>query len=129
MTIDTSSFRSIFYIDDDANLRALLKSSVERAWPHCRVACYDDPDDLLAALALAEPDIVLMDYMMPSIGADALLRKMREISSVPVIIISGASGAEMGGIENEKGISGVLQKPFSMKTLPAEIARLYVSGP
>jgi two-component system KDP operon response regulator KdpE len=76
------------------------------------------------ALRLAEehrPDIVLLDIVMPDVTGLEVMRRMRERTSVPVILLT-AKGADADKIRGlELGADDYLAKPFSPEELSARV--------
>lgn len=80
-----------------------------------------------AGLRLAEaekPDVILLDFVMPSMnGLDTLkaLRKNPSTDKIPVIFVSTRSLQEREKELMEAGAQGILQKPFNPTQLPEMI--------
>jgi two-component system response regulator CpxR len=68
-----------------------------------------------------EPDLVILDVMLPALGGFAVLSKIRETSKVPVIMLT-ARGEEVDRIVGlEMGADDYLPKPFNPRELVARI--------
>ncbi|MBN1811967.1 MAG: response regulator transcription factor [Anaerolineae bacterium] len=67
------------------------------------------------------PDLILLDLMMPGMDGWTMLRRLREFSDVPVIMVTAMSGEEnlVNGLEG--GADDYLVKPYSLKELKARI--------
>ncbi|ASA22797.1 response regulator transcription factor [Paenibacillus donghaensis] len=102
--------------EDEADIRRLMRDTLE---PRGHVVL--EAKDGVAALELVlnhQPDLILLDVVMPRLDGFNLLRKLRKISHVPVIIVS-ARGEEMDKLLGlGLGADDYLPKPFS----PAELA-------
>ncbi|NOZ87264.1 MAG: response regulator transcription factor [Deltaproteobacteria bacterium] len=85
------------------------------------------PDGLLGLKAVKEiePDMVVLDIMLPKMDGFAVLSRIRDFSSVPVIILTALSEGEDKVRGLDLGADDYLTKPFWMEELLARIrARL-----
>ena len=111
---------SILVVDDEDQIRQLIRETLEQAGYH--VAEARDGKEALDQYRLAPADVVIMDILMPEQdGLETTATLRREFPNVKVIAITG--GSDMIGILNfldvakMLGAHRVLQKPFEMKTL------------
>ena len=111
---------SILVVDDEDQLRHLIRETLEQAGYQVTEAC--DGKEALQQYRLAPADLVIMDILMPNQdGLEATATMRREFPNVKVIAITG--GSDMIGILNfldvakMLGAHSTLQKPFEMKTL------------
>jgi DNA-binding response OmpR family regulator len=110
---------SVLIVDDDARLFELLESYLAQNAVMARSA----PDGLTALRLLEEHavDAVLLDIMMPGMDGLSVLRKVREKSDVPVIMLT-AKGDETDRVVGlELGADDYLPKPFSPRELLARV--------
>ena len=109
----------LLVIDDDRSLTELLSDYLGRLGHDVRSA--PDGQSGLAAIAEAEPDLVLLDVTMPGIDGWQTLARIRATSKVPVVMLT-ARGDEM---EILRGFAGgaddYVTKPFSFAQLAARI--------
>jgi class 3 adenylate cyclase len=113
---------SILVVDDDRVNRALLARSLERLGH--RVTTAADGAEALAALRAAEPDIVLLDIVMPVLDGMTVLERMKAdaaLRAVPVIMISALEDFDSVIRCIELGAEDYLQKPFDPVLLQARI--------
>ena len=109
----------ILIVDDDELLH-------ERAGEFFRANGYvcaklTDPSGVLEKLAAFKPDILLLDVMMPGEDGFSALVRIREVSKVPVIMLT-AKGQETDRIVGlELGADDYMPKPFSPRELLARI--------
>src|SRR5438874_4921216 len=85
----------ILVVDDDALNRRLLKKSLEETGH--RTTDVDNGFAALTALEADQPDLVLLDIMMPGLDGMEVLSRMKEnpaLVHIPVIMISGVEDAE-----------------------------------
>src|SRR5205814_91696 len=79
-------------IDDERQIRSLLRIVLEE--DHYRVLDYDSGRQGLSEIASRRPDVVLLDLGLPDIDGLTVLRRLREWSHVPVLILSVRDGPE-----------------------------------
>lgn len=109
----------ILIVDDDAKLFDLLKSYFEQN----DVSAISAPDgpSALALLDNETVDAVLLDVMMPGMDGLTVLRKLRDKSQVPVIMLT-AKGDETDRVVGlELGADDYLPKPFAPRELLARL--------
>lgn len=99
--------QKIVIVEDDASLADIYKTRLELLGYHCTVA-----SDGIAALYFIhtlQPDLVLLDLMVPDIAGDEILRRMRGSKwgkDIPVYVISNLNEADAPAGLRELGISG-----------------------
>jgi len=112
----------ILIADDDALVRLVARAVVEKAGMSVIEAA--DGAEALACLDSDERfDLVLLDLDMPVIGGLDILRRIRasaETARVPVLVLTGADGAEMQ-TALDLGASGIFPKPIAAERLLARI--------
>jgi len=110
---------AILIIDDDTELCELVTEYLEDEGLDV-----DSVHDGVAGVERChadEPDLVILDVMLPALGGFAVLAKIRETSKVPVIMLT-ARGEEVDRIVGlEMGADDYLPKPFNPRELVARI--------
>jgi DNA-binding response OmpR family regulator len=111
--------RTIMVVDDEPLITQSLKYSLELEGFRVLVA-----EDGLSALDLARresPDLIVLDVMLPGADGWEVCRRLREESTVPVIMLT-ARGSEIDRVLGlELGADDYLCKPFSFRELLARI--------
>jgi len=117
--------RTVLIVDDHAPLRTLCRLSLEAGG--FRVFEAADGDEALAAIALARPDVILLDIMMPRLSgwevAAALLAD-QSTDRIPIVFITARTGAADRSRAFELGASAYLTKPFDPKDLATTVNRV-----
>jgi len=109
----------ILVIDDEPQIRRCLQVNLEGKG--YAVAAAADAGQALQAIANRAPDVIVLDLLMPGMDGMALTRRIREHSTVPIIILS-AIGDERKKVEAlELGADDYVTKPFSTEELLARI--------
>jgi len=109
----------ILVVDDEASVTDLLAYNLRKALYDVRVAA-----DGRAALQLAkdfQPDLILLDLMLPEVDGLDVCRELRKSSNVPIIMIT-ALGEETDRVLGlELGADDYVVKPFSVRELMARV--------
>ncbi len=106
-------------IEDDGNIAELLRLYLEKdGFTVSRAA---DGGEGLEMFRLYDPDIVLLDIMLPVMDGWSILREIRKVSKTPVIMLTakGESDDKVSGLE--MGADDYVTKPFDVKELIARI--------
>jgi two-component system, OmpR family, KDP operon response regulator KdpE len=109
----------VLVIDDDPSLLRALRLGLQ-AGGH-EVVTAANGEQGISQTALASPDIVVLDLGLPDIDGQAVCRRIRQWSEVPIIILS-ASGNEAGKVAAlDGGADDYVTKPFGMAELEARL--------
>jgi DNA-binding response OmpR family regulator len=111
----------VLLVDDDADLADAVAVALRFHWPDSAVLTARDGDHALELLRTGAPDVVLLDVVMPGRSGFAVLDAIRRVSDVPVLLMTGLTGAtdEVRGLE--LGADDYVTKPFHHLTLLARI--------
>jgi DNA-binding response OmpR family regulator len=112
----------ILVVDDDDDIRGLVRTLLERAGHDVS----DASDGLggLRELYAGAPDLVILDVAMPGLDGWATLERIREVSDVPVLMLT-ARDAELERVRGLKGgADDYVVKPFGRQELVARVDAL-----
>ena len=109
----------ILIVDDDTVVRRLVRDGLEREG--FEVAEADDGSAALAEVAQCQPDLVILDLNLPLVGGFDVLHRLRETSTVPVILLSGRSAEIDRVLGLEMGADDYVVKPFSPRELASRV--------
>lgn len=109
----------ILLVDDDAAL--LEVTSILLVSEGYEVLAAEDGIEALEMLGREEPDLVVLDIMMPRLSGFEVLKKIRERSDVPVILLTAKSQSVDKVVGLELGADDYITKPFDTKELLARI--------
>ncbi len=113
---------SVLVIDDEIQLRRMLRISLEGAG--YRVWEAPTGEEGLVEAASRRPEIILLDLSLPDMNGVAVLKRLREWSSVPVLILSVHDAERDKVAALDAGADDYVTKPFHTEEL---LARLRVS--
>jgi DNA-binding NtrC family response regulator len=112
----------ILVVDDEAgvqeSLRMLLKDD-------CEVITAGSVDSALRSIAEAEPDLILLDLVMPGRGGLDLLQEISEQASPPPVVVLTATKTVTSAVEAMKrGAADYVTKPFEVDALRIKVRQL-----
>jgi len=118
---------SVLVVDDDADVRTLVRELLSRAG----YAVSEAPDGRAALRVLYEerPDLIVLDVSMPGLDGWGTLERIRELSDVPVVMLS-ALGAELEKVRALRGgADDYVTKPFGRQELLARVESVLRRAP
>jgi two-component system KDP operon response regulator KdpE len=114
-------------VDDEAQIRRLLRVVLEAE--DYRVLESDCGKQGLSDVALRRPDVVLLDLGLPDMDGMAVLKRLREWSHVPVLILSVRDGPEDKVAALDAGADDYVTKPFESAELLARLRAIQRRAP
>ena len=111
--------RNILVVEDDNNISNLIKMYLDKEGFTVRIA--DDGGKAVDEFHAQEPDLVLLDVMLPVLDGWSVCARIRETSKCPIIMLTakGELDDKLHGLE--LGADDYLVKPFEMPELIARI--------
>lgn len=121
-TIMEREMRKLIYIaDDEDNIRKLILAVLKE---ENDVIAFETGDELLETFKKVEPDLVILDVMMPGKDGFEISEEIRAISKVPIILLT----ARDTSLDFEKGINlgadDYITKPFKLNVLVMKVKAL-----
>ena len=111
--------RSILIVEDDKNIADLIRLYLEKEGMTCHVA--GDGLEGLEKFHAVQPDLVMLDIMLPSMDGWSVCRKIRETSKVPIIMLTAKGELEDKVSGLEMGADDYITKPFETKEVLARV--------
>ena len=112
---------TILLVEDESTLLATVAYNLRREG--YQVIPARDGEAALAAAA-AGPDLVILDLMLPKLDGFEVCRRLRQASSVPVLMLTAKTDEVDRVVGLEIGADDYLTKPFSMRELIARVKAL-----
>ena len=110
---------SILIVEDEDTLAESLRYTLEREGYAVEVV--GDGRLAMDSISKREPDLIVLDLMLPGLGGLDVLRQVRAMSQVPVVIVT-AKDSEADTVTGlELGADDYVTKPFSMRELVSRI--------
>ncbi len=113
---------TILLVEDEAELARLLARELTAAGYEVRHAA--DGAEAVAQWQAAQSDIVVLDWMLPKLDGLEVLRRIRQDSAVPVLMLTARAEEVDRVIGLEVGADDYLTKPFGSRELIARIRAL-----
>ncbi len=105
----------VLIIDDNALTRYTIKTLLVKL-EHKVVGEVEDGDEALKAYTALKPDVVFLDLILPGKSGVEILEDLLKLdASAKVVIITAVEQEELDRKLANKGISGVIRKPFSFE--------------
>lgn len=115
--------KHLFLVDDEKNIRDILRKFLEKSG--YLVTEFVNGDQLVEEMNRQNPDLIVLDIMMPGLDGLELCKKIRKSSDIPVVFIT-ARGEEIDKILGlELGADDYLSKPFSPRELVLRINNIF----
>lgn len=111
--------KKILIIEDDNALHGLIEAILSENYQ--TASAYSGTEGLLL-LSVDSFDLILLDMMLPGMSGEELLLKIRETSSVPVIILTAITDKKIVTTSLLNGADDYMTKPFDVDELLARIS-------
>ena len=109
----------VLAVDDEPRYLEIIRFNLEAAG--YRVACAASGEEALELVAADEPDLIVLDLMLPGIDGFEVCSRVRERSSCPIIMLT-AKGSEEDKVRGLRlGADDYVTKPFSAQELLARV--------
>jgi two-component system OmpR family response regulator len=113
---------TVLVAEDDARMLRLMQRNLELA--HYEVLTATDGLSALDHVETKPCDLLLLDIMMPKLDGLEVCRRVREFSSVPIIMVTARNGERDVVLGLDAGADDYLTKPFSFSELLARLRAL-----
>ena len=111
--------QTIMVVDDDPNIAQLVKLYLEKEG--FEVTVETRGDDAVAAFQKNPPSLMLLDIMLPGMDGLQVCRAIRQISAIPIIMLSAKDETFDKVLGLELGADDYITKPFEGKELVARV--------
>ncbi len=116
------SKKIVLVVDDNPDLVRMLKIRIETEGFEFIGA--EDGEEMLKAVKLKKPDVILLDVMLPKMDGYTALREMRkdeEYKGIPVIVLTAKEKHKVGDLFTLEDVSFFVEKPFDTRDLLEKI--------
>ena len=111
--------KKILVVDDEKNIVDIVAFNLHKEGYEVVVA--RDGESCLEAFAKEDPDLVILDLMMPKMDGFEACRKLREKSQVPIIMLTARAEEVDKVLGLELGADDYVTKPFGVRELLARV--------
>ncbi len=116
---EQTSRQKILVADDEASIRRILEARLSMIGYEIITAT--DGEEAIAAFNKHNPDLIVLDVMMPKVDGYGVTREIRRTSDVPIIILTALGDVSERITGLELGADDYVIKPFSPKELEARV--------
>ncbi|MDH5446535.1 MAG: response regulator [Gammaproteobacteria bacterium] len=119
--------QSILVVEDEADIRKIIKVSLENVGGF-EVEMCASAHEALEVLPNRNPDLILLDVMMPVMDGPTLLKEIKQNTNskdIPVIFLTAKVQSHEVEEYMDMGVIGVISKPFDPVELPEKIKHLW----
>ncbi|MDI6813132.1 MAG: response regulator transcription factor [Desulfitobacteriaceae bacterium] len=111
--------QTIVFVDDEPEILSLVRDYLARE--EFRVLTAMNGPDGMNLIARENPDLVLLDWMLPGLNGLEMCKALRETSNVPIIMLTAKSEEIDRVLGLEFGADDYIVKPFSLRELLARV--------
>jgi DNA-binding response OmpR family regulator len=128
IVVDRAFATTIFVVEDDPDMSRTLTKALEASG--YLVCSASNGTDALALFGEVQPDLIILDLMLPDADGLFLTTSFRNLTSAPIIICSARHGQIDRVLGSKLGAADFVTKPFELADLEARIkAVLHRSRP
>lgn len=123
--MSTPKIHKILVLDDEPDVTELLQYKLEQAGYRCMVL--NDPLQFIAKVREFEPDLMILDIMMPELNGLQLCRIARAdpaMKHIPIVFVTAKGEVEDRVTGLETGADDYISKPFNTKELLLRVANV-----
>jgi len=111
--------KKILVVDDEKSISDIIKFNLLKDGYDVEVA--EDGDEALKKVYLIQPDLILLDVMLPKLDGFQVCRKIRETFNTPIIMLTAKEEEVDKVLGLELGADDYITKPFGMRELLARV--------
>jgi two-component system OmpR family response regulator len=119
--------KTVLYVDDEPDIREVVEMALSLVEGLSVHVC-ESGERALELLPQLEPDLVLLDVMMPGTDGPTTLQQMRAnpaVAHVPVIFVTAKAMPQEVARFRELGAAAVIAKPFDPMQLGTQVTRIW----
>lgn len=126
LNVNSSAERkTILLVDDEAGMLDMHARIIQTQFPACRVLLAHDGREALQVICQENPNLILLDLMMPELDGFGVLKAMRtdeSMRNIPVVVLTGQVLTDEDLARLNQGVAAVLQKGiFSIEETMAHV--------
>lgn len=122
MVENSSEQEKVLVVDDEASIRRILETRLKLAGYN--VATAADGQEALEQFNSFQPDLVILDVMLPKLDGYEVCREIRKTSDTPIIMLTAVADVSNRIQGLEIGADDYVVKPFSVPELMARVKAL-----
>ena len=117
----------VLIVDDNATNLTLFRHLLKKVDDAIESVCFDNPLNAMEWCQTNEPDLVLLDYMMPFMDGLEFIERFRDIDSykeIPIVMVTADTENDVRHRALELGAHDFLNKPIDKTELLARVRNL-----
>ncbi len=117
---------TILVVDDDQDNLVLISYQLVQLLPDCVVLSAQDGQTALSLAHSAQPDLILLDIMLPEMDGFEVVRQIRQnpqTAGIPVVAVTAMARSLDQELALASGCNDYVCKPYDLDTLAAAISR------
>jgi CheY-like chemotaxis protein len=125
--MDRTRLRTVLYVDDEPDIRQIVQMALGLA-PGLVIHTGESGQQALTMARDLQPDLVLLDVMMPGLDGPGTLARMRSdpiSATIPVVFMTAKAMPQEVARFREMGAAGVIAKPFDPMQLAHQVFALW----
>jgi DNA-binding response OmpR family regulator len=125
--MEPKKLHRIMLVEDEPDIRAVCELALETD-PQLDVRVYPDAKSAHADFDAFDPDLVLLDVMMPGEDGPTMMERMREegrLEDTSVVFLTAKAQPDEVRLYLEMGAIGVIEKPFDPLSLSERIRKIW----
>ncbi|MET0984125.1 MAG: response regulator [Steroidobacteraceae bacterium] len=129
--MDRARLKTVLYVDDEPDIREVVELSLGLAGA-LRIHTCDSGLAALDNMPLIQPDLVLLDVMMPGLDGPATLQRMQNderLAHIPVVFMTAKAMPQEVARFREMGAIAVIPKPFDPMRLSEQVYAIWEGLP
>jgi CheY-like chemotaxis protein len=120
--VSGSGAKTIMVIDDSIVIRKMIEIALEDE--DFRILSATSGKDGMEAVERENPDLIILDMLLPDMNGIDVLKKIKETRDLPVIMLSGKDSPQLVENAKEAGVNDFLPKPFKDEELVEKVKTL-----
>jgi CheY-like chemotaxis protein len=125
--MNATALRTVLYVDDEPDIRQIVQIALGLS-KDLTVHTGESGAQALELARTLQPDVLLLDVMMPGLDGPGTLNKMRAdpaIAHIPIIFVTAKAMPREVALLREMGAAGVIAKPFDPMQLIQQLRTLW----
>ena len=121
--------KKIMYVEDDIDIQVIGKLALEEVGGYEIIIC-NNGVEAIRDVEVFQPDLILLDVMMPEMDGMTTIKKLKEndsVKDIPVVFMTAKSQAHELTTYMELGAVEIIKKPFDPMALPGMLNSIWIN--